>query len=290
MWRISLTIEMRHAIITGLLGLVAIWTAAAGRADTYDSLLKDARHIISSQKGDVRLWAHPPRILLIGPEDAEQHLRTIMAQVEASIISPFGDHFFGPLHIGVLPETFASGQHPLSLRIQKGGPSGGHVVLELGPTQTGTELRYETDIVIFVGSRRDVAMINGLWGMNPKHNRAMLEGGKARCFYAARSSQGVRYGALVSIYPDETDALLEECLWEELLHALGPLQDADGTAFFSFDDRRDGSKTSLAQKRLIKQRRANDLLLLRALYESGAGPGGAPDTVLHHLDTLIRAR
>ncbi|MEM1162985.1 MAG: DUF2927 domain-containing protein, partial [Pseudomonadota bacterium] len=87
-----------------------------------------------------------------------------------------------------------------------------------------------------------------------------------------------RQAAFVSIVPPEDDKALYACLWEELLHTLGPLRDAHQTPFFSFNDR---TKTW--------PQRENDILLIKALYESGAGAGGDPEVVLRHFEALLEA-
>ncbi len=75
--------------------------------------------------------------------------------------------------------------------------------------------------------------------------------------------------------------MLEECLWEEILHALGPLQDAAGSPFFSFDDQADADGTQP-----FHVKRQNDILLIRSLYESGVAPGDSPEKVLEYLKAL----
>ena len=136
-------------------------------------------------------------------------------------------------------------------------------------------------------------MVNGLWGMSLNDNRAMLEGGISRCFYSARSRQGIRYGALISVFPEPEFARTEECLWEEIVHALGPLRDAEGSQFFSFDNESSYSVNGIVTPEQLdqaRQKQANDLLLLRALYESGVKPGDPPDDVLRYLDNLTQTR
>ena len=59
------------------------------------------------------------------------------------------------------------------------------------------------------------------------------------------------------------------------VEALGPLKDVMGTPFFSF-----GSENA-------PDHRENDLLLIRALYQSQAGPGGDPETVLRLFNRLL---
>lgn len=139
---------------------------------------------------------------------------------------------------------------------------------------------HEIDIVAVVGDRKTVALFNTLRRLPQSSARYQARGSQARCFYASQSSQGLRLGAYVSIIAGPDDEELEDCVWEEMLHTLGPLRDANGSAFFSFDN------TATLEDRA--GRRANDLLLIRALYESGAGPGCDPEVVLEHLGQLLR--
>lgn len=254
---------------------------------TTGSLLGDARIIITSEKNDVRLWAHPPRLLVFGDARAQQAVTDIVQTIEDAIESPFGPEFFGEIVFEDLPENLGHGQEPLSIRIREGGPSGWNIHVDLGDGVV-----WQTDILVVVADRPALAMINGLWGMSQTDNRFMLQGGISRCFYAVRSRDGIRYGSLVSIFPEPTFERAQECLWEEILHALGPLQDAEGTSYFSFDDQSLFLIEMPANDRINLERykRENDLLLLRALYESGVKPGDPPDVVLQYLENLTEER
>lgn len=132
---------------------------------------------------------------------------------------------------------------------------------------------YAAGIVIAIADRQSLAVLNSLWGSAEKLSRGQISGGPGGCYYSVRSNKSVRYGAYVSVLSGEDEESLEHCIWEETLHALGPLQDAKGSPFFSFDDTADE----------IADRRDNDILLIRALYESGPKPGDPPDEVIDHL-------
>lgn len=268
-----------------LMAIIILATSAEADPETSGSLLGDAGIIIASEKNDVRLWVHPPRLLVFGDQGVEQVVRDIVETIETAVDSPFGAEFFGEVRFEELPQGLGEGQRPLSMRIREGGPSGWNIHLNLGD-----DLVFQTDIVLVVADRPSVAMINGLWGMSASDNRAMLEGGISRCFYSARSRNGVRYGALISVFPKPGSVRAEECLWEEIVHALGPLRDAEGSQFFSFDDESVSlmDLTAFEQRNLDQRKRANDLLLLRALYESGVKPGDPPDVVLQYLENLIQ--
>ena len=167
--------------------LAIMFSAGSSQADpeTSGSLLGDARLIITSEKNDVRLWAHQPRMLVIGGHRVEQVIQEIVERVEANVESPFGSGFFGEIRYETLPQRFGEGQQALSVRIREGGPSGRNIHVNLGDGFV-----FQTDIIVIVADRPSIAMINGLWGMSRRDNRAMLEGGKSRCFYSARSRDG----------------------------------------------------------------------------------------------------
>lgn len=279
---------MRTKFLTAIAVLLSIYSGSSSSQDNphaHARLLEDAREIITSERNDVRLWAGAPRLLVVGDAEVELHVRRIVDVIEQAIVSPFGDTFFGSVQFEQFPPFFGDGQGRLWVRIREGGPSGQQISLNLGQ---GDAL-LEAEIVVVVGDRVEVALMNGLWGLSPRSNRAMLQGGTARCFYSVRSHEGTRHGAFVSIFDAQNPAFLEECLWEEILHALGPLQDVEGTPYFSFDDQASNVPGSMPQdqRELDTTRRANDLLLIRALYESGVRPGDPPDGVIEYLDGLI---
>lgn len=275
---------LKNIIVGSICAFAAPLAYAAADPETGKSILEDARLIITSAQNDVRLWAHPPRIIVFGDRVAREYVRRIVDQVEGAVETHDGSNFFGEVRFEQLPVRLGEGQQSLWVRIRKGGPSGRNIQMHLGG-----EAVFETDIVIIVADRPSIALMNGLWGMPPSANRSMLEGGDERCFYSAKSRHGIRFGVLVSIFPSSNLEMLEECLWEELLHALGPLQDAEGSEFFSFDNQFDMSRdlTAAERNQITARKRANDLLLIRALYESGVKPGGSPDTVIDYLENLI---
>ena len=135
------------------------------------------------------------------------------------------------------------------------------------------------DIVLLVADRITLSLYNSLWKFPANYTRRQAAGKRHACYYHSVSRRGVRYGAYASILADYPEDDLRACLWEEFLHTLGPLIDAKDTPYFSFNDH--GDDEGLQE---------NDILLIRALYESGARPGDPPDKVLDYLDALFAAR
>ena len=177
---------MPNAVKNLLFALGTTFTCTSALAEnnpkTTGSLFGDAELIITSKKRDVRLWAHAPRLLVFGDESVEKHVRGIVGQIERAVNSPFGTTFFGKISFEKLPTNFGEGQQRLRIRLSKGGPSGREIHLSLGENSF-----FQTDIIVVVADRSDIALVNGLWGMSPSHNRSMLEGGEARCFYSSRT-------------------------------------------------------------------------------------------------------
>lgn len=242
------------------------------RLDTIDAFLADARAIISSDENEIRLWTHPPRVLVISQDGrAAPHITEVRSAVEQNVTSPFGDTFFGAWQDVTLPQNWNDGPELLQFEQVDGGPAGRQVAVKLG-----TQEPIYTDIVIVIADRSTLARLNVLWGVDAALTRKQATGKIATCFYTAKNRNGVTRGAYASI-PSDLDAdTLETCIWEEVLHTLGPRQDATGTPFFTFDDTLEISAS----------KRENDILLIRALYESGANAGDAPDQVLIYLEGI----
>lgn len=251
---------------------------------TTGNLLGDARLIITSNRKDIRIWPRAPRVLVFADEATNDQIRLLIDQIDNAVTSPFGDSLFEEVVFETLPEDLGAGQQGLWFRIRDGQPYGSNVELNLGEG-----FNFKTDIVVVVAERSTLGLMNGLWGIDVRSNRSQMHGGRSRCFYSARSRSGVFHGAYVTIFPTSDPEVTEECLWEEFLHALGALQDAEGSEYFSFDNQAQRrSELSLEeQDRVIRQKRLNDLALLRALYESGAGPGGSPDIVIDYLSDIL---
>lgn len=239
-------------------------------------ILEDARLIITSDKNDVRLWAHPPRVVVIADDPfVLDELVKIRKTIEREVDPFYGKTVFGPWTYITLDPDFADNNDPLRFRMVKGGPAGREIALYFGKTKS-----YRTDIVIAVSNRPTIAVLNGLWGMNRSYNRSQAQGGQARCFYDSFSKDGIRLGAYVSIVLPEDQDRTRDCIREEVLHTLGPLTDAKGTRYFTFDDKIGSDDT----------KRANDISLLKALYESEARPGDGPSKVIRHLKALLEDR
>lgn len=269
-------------VLTAIGCIVAFQSFAQDDKLTTNDIIGDARLIITSNKNDIRLWAHAPRMLVFGGADVAAQVMVIVDKVDSAVDAPWGPRFFGDVDFAALPEDLGTSQRRVWFRLVEGGPSGREISLKLDE-----EKEYRTDIVVVVGNRAETAIMDSLWArQSAGSRRAIVEGGKARCFYQTISRGGQRYASHVSIFPSEDRKdELRECLWEEILHTLGPLTDAQGSPFFSFDDR--SASLHGIPPDVVQYKRENDLLLLRALYESGAGPGWAPDLALEYLKTLV---
>lgn len=236
-------------------------------------LIQDARIIITSDKGDVRLWSHAPRVVLLYQEPwAIDAVQAVLTEVEDAVHSPFDGPFFGGLTHVKLPQNLGEADTPMVMQVVKGGPTGGHVHIQLSET-----IDVFADIVVAVADRPAIAVLNGLWAIDPRFTQAQMKGGRARCFYSVTSRKGLRYGAFASIVPHADPGSTADCIREELLHTLGPLTDAEGSRHFTFDNEDIDTDA----------KRQNDLALIRALYESGVAPGDPPDRALDYLRGLI---
>jgi len=267
-----------------LIGLF-VWAglpALAQDPPSTGNITQDARLIITSEKGDVRIWSHAPRVLIYAPSAERPAIAAVIDTIEAAVASPFGPTLFSAVTYRDLPQNLGADETLLRIAGRRGGPAEIEMEVDLG------DGKHTTDILIMVGNRRDVAVVNGLYGVSPQTTRPQMRGGQARCFYNTRSRKGVRVMAYVTIVPFADAAETEECYWEEILHALGPLQDAEDTPFFSFDDRGDWQLDLSPSE--VAQRRANDMALIRALYESGVKPGDPPEVALDYFETLLDVR
>ena len=267
---------MNFKSIISTIALLAIpFMSQAQDPPTTGTFLGDAGLIITSENNDVRLWSHPPRVLvLFEGEDVSPRLEKVRKVIEENVSPFYADTVFGEWIYSELPTDLGEGSHKMHMRYLKGGPAGYELEVRLDD-----ERIWVTDIVIAMAKRPKIAIMNGLWALDRKMNRAMMRAGRSNCFYSSQSRKGVRIAAYVTIVRYAHLARdIEECVWEELLHTLGPLNDAKGSPYFTFDD----------QPGLEHKKQANDILLLKSLYESGARPGDPPDAILEHLKKLMK--
>jgi len=268
---------LRLLKVTMVLCGLALGANAQTDPPSTGNILEDARLIITSNKGEVRIWHRAPRVVILTDDpEVTRSIEAIFQTLEDAINPGYGEVLFGPITTRPFPQNFGHGSQRLAFRMRQVVDGKTDVTLNLGD---GDVLK--TDLVIAVGNRPNIAMLNGLWGMPSNFTRAQMSGGRARCFYSSRSKNGFRLGAYVSVvghgqFSQDT----AECLWEEILHAMGPLIDAKGSPFFTFDN-------EIGSTALKKQ---NDVLLLRALYESGTVPGGGPEKTLTMFADLLSQR
>jgi hypothetical protein len=253
----------------------APYAISAEGPPTTGTLLGDARLIITSKKDDVRLWSHPPRVLVLyDGKDVSPRLENIRNVIEENVSPFYADKVFGAWTYSELSADFGEGSHRRHMRHVDGGPAGHELEVHLDEGRV-----WVTDIVIAMASRPKIALLNALWGLERRNNRAMMRAGRANCSYHSNSRKGVRVSAYVTnVRYDHLERDIEECVLEELIHTLGPFIDAKGSSHFTFDD----------EVGLVPAKQANDILLLRSVYESGARPGDPPDAVLDHLKELTK--
>jgi len=98
--------------------------------------------------------------------------------------------------------------------------------------------------------------------------------GQGPCFYATASNNGGMINGMIFISPTEAADFVEDCVYEELVHAMGLVNDADNTPWFTFDNL-PGHKP-----------RDYDERLLRALYDPRVSTGSTVDDVVAIYEAL----
>lgn len=237
--------------------------------------LEDARLVVTSAGGEVRIWHKPPRVLVLADrQDVLTEIERIGNVLEDRIAPSYGPYLFESWTYASFPEDFGEVQNAEYSFVINARDSGETYV----QVNLGADVDEEVDLVIAVGSRSEIAVLNGLWGLPLSYQRAQMSGRTWPCFYSSRSRNGERLGGFVSIVDQGQESNdLDVCLWEEILHSMGPLIDADGSEFYSFDE--------MPTQSLVKME--NDILLLRSLYESGIERGDNADKAISYLRELL---
>ncbi|MEM7188043.1 MAG: hypothetical protein AAF439_00395 [Pseudomonadota bacterium] len=242
---------------------------------TTGNVLKDAYLIIADTRGRVILWDRAPRVLIISADPrAKKMMETIRDRIETEVKPPFGPPFFESWTYVPVAKDWPKDDVRLSLRAIPKNKRGRGIAVSLPEVFTGN-----TDIAVVIADRKTTAVINGLWGMKGWQARHQAEGDERGCFYQTIHYDQVRESAYVSVVAPEEDNELFDCLWQEMMLAFGGLKQAQLSVYFSINHGAKNDRT-----------RTNDLLLMRALYESGAGPGGRAETVIEYFDKLFRRR
>ena len=229
----------------------------------------DAREILAGRSGAVKKWDTSPEIAVVhaGGFDFQELHEVIQfvnshtglaidTRVRKKDLRSVGESLFGGTRL----------EHG---RAQASRSAVARISFPDGETLSASVFVYKVDIAsgaLFLVLSRSA---KGAWSLA----RQFVEG-TSPCFFNVMSLDGEIRFAHIFIRGDVSEKVEKACIYEELVQAMGLLNDAPGSEFFTFDNAVEPKPDSL------------DWMLLRALYAKNVDAGGDVEAVLGNFTKL----
>ncbi|MEM6304537.1 MAG: DUF2927 domain-containing protein [Pseudomonadota bacterium] len=252
---------MRKALVAVLLAGLALSFGTARAADD----LAEARVILNAKQGTVKKWHYAPRFVVVHDRPVD---RAAFAEVTEFIAAATGLTLAVPDFVEVTAETLGERFYTAS-RYAPRATRAGQMTTDL--LIAGHEdLQLSANVFIFVVSPPLAShfMVLTAWGRSSTALPRAYVTGEGPCYFNVLSNaQSIHFGTIL-IAPELEKAVSEACIYEEMMQAMGLMNDAHGSAHFTFDN------LAEAKPRDYDQR------LLSALYDADVLNGDAVEKVL----------
>jgi hypothetical protein len=261
---------MRNLLI-GL--MLTTWLTGAPLAQAQsvsDEELDDVRAIINAKNGTIKRWERTPSVVVIHdhPMPGDVFAPTLELIQRATQLDMPAPQFID-LAQNFMPDRFYSDTR-FRLDLMQDGYRN-HMVIGGGSADP-----LDAQIFVFFLSPQIAShfmILTSVGHRNLSLQRQYLQG-EGPCFYATASNSGGMINGMIFISPTEAADFVEDCIYEELVQAMGLVNDADDTPWFTFDNL-PGAKP-----------RIHDERLLRALYDPRVSTGSSVDEVVQIYEAL----
>lgn len=228
--------------------LVALSGAAKG------DVFEDVVQILSGPNDTVRKWRHEPTYVFVGDPAGVEAFLNVADHVNGSILgedTSIGKIFAVDAGRDNASKILQSGKLDFAIRKIDGVD---HVSLL---TDHG---ELTTSAIVFYSDGPSLRrLIDRLTPGSPEAKRYSLTSGY--CHFEIYSRPTGISASLIFVNSSFGPELTAACMYEEILQSMGLVDDADGTPHFTFDDA------------VEPERRANDAVLLKALYSKDVRSG-----------------
>ncbi len=281
---------IRSCRASGMLFVCALGAGSPAFAeDMHQTLIEEARVMISRPDGAVRKWSYTPTVTVIHDEDYDTgEVAETVDLINANSGLRIGT---GPNEpVGYIPWDAFWTEESRHVRFGLIHEEGHHHAVQssIALTQVGGVID-TASIVIFASKAEErlshAALMSGvLSDAKVRRNLRAMAGrqGGGECYFQLLSNADSLHVAYVFILVGEDGRSPERCLYEEVMQTMGILRDAEGSEHFSFDDRHAAKDPTY------------DLALLRAIYDhaitSEDPVEGVLDRFAAELDLLRIAR
>lgn len=250
----------RWTLLALLLGIVT----AFGTAQAADDVA-DAQVILDAKQGTVKKWHYAPRFVVVHDQPVD---RDAFAEVTGFIRTVTGLDVAAPAFVEVeaaaLGDRFYTASRYAPRTTQKGRMTTDLLI-------AGREdLELTANVFVFVVSPQLAShfMVLTSWGRSSSSLPRAYVTGRGPCYFNVLSNgQSIHFGTIL-IAPGLAPEVTRECIYEEMMQAMGLMNDAQDSPFFTFDN--------LAGEKP----RDYDQRLLAALYDAQVVNGDTVDKVV----------
>lgn len=248
---------MRQFVFAALMAAGSLPNIAVAQTPTAQEL-SDARAIIDAQAGHIRRWERPPQLVIVQDQPIDA------ASVDATldfIRSATGLALPAPRYIDLSADAAFFTETRFALAQSDTGITS---TLTLGAQAV------QADLFLFHLSPARASHLMLLTSTGG-HNMSLARqyaAGTGPCYYSTLSNAAGMVNGLVFLDPTRDPAFIDLCIYEELVQAMGLVNDAHDSPWFTFDNLP------------TDKPRDYDARLLAALYDRSLASDAAVEDVL----------
>lgn len=258
-------LRVLSAVVSVAVGLMAIGATTAG-ADEQAQDLQDARTIISAKANTIKKWHYAPRFVVVHDQPVDE------AAFE-DVTNFIGRTTGLPIELPTFVSLSSDGFDPRFYTASRYSPrrtEPGQMTSDLLIAQQ-EDLVLSANIFVFMVSPHLASHFMALTSYG-RTSGSLTRGyvqGNGPCYFKVLSNgESIHFGTIL-IAPDIDADMQRHCIYEEMVQAMGLMNDAQDSTFFTFDN--------LAEDKP----RDYDQRLLRALYDPRIRNGDEVDEVLN---------
>lgn len=255
---------MRSVILPWVTAVVLSVFAVATPATAGDEL-EDARVILNAKANTIKKWHYSPRLVVVHDRPVDSGIFENVTQfIHESTGLPMTLPEFVEVSAEALGDRFFTASRYTPRRVDQGRMTTDLLIAGQ------PDLELSANIFVFMVSPRLASHFITLtaWGRaSTSLHRAYVQG-NGPCFFSVLSNaQSIHFGTVL-ISPEITTEYQERCVYEELTQAMGLMNDAQDSTYFTYDNLADNKP------------RENDRRLLSALYDPSIVNGDEVEKVV----------
>ncbi|WP_299848133.1 DUF2927 domain-containing protein [uncultured Roseovarius sp.] len=252
--------------VINVLTAVAVGLASWGVGSVAADDLEDARVIVTAKSNTVKKWHYPPRFVVVHDQPVDQ---PAFAEVTDFIAAATGLPIEQPTFVNLTDATFDPRFYTAS-RYSPRKTESGQMTSDLLIAQK-EDLQLSANIFVFMVSPPLASHFIALtaYGRYTGNLTRSYVQGSGPCYFKVLSNgESIHFGTIL-IAPTIDPQMQKACIYEEMVQAMGLMNDAQDSPFFTFDN--------LAEEKP----RDYDQRLLEALYDPRIRNGDEVDQVLN---------